>query len=240
MTTAATSQLGLRERKKQQTRQQIAETARRLFTERGFERVTVAEIARVADVSEQTVFNYFPSKEDLVYWQMESFEEEMLNAIREREPGDSVLAAFARFVRTPRGLLAEPDERAREQLMAVTGLIEQSPALRAREQQIFAGYTESLAALVAEETGAGAADIESWVAANAIMGVHQALIGYTRRRIVEGVRPSRLAREIPAQADRCRARLERGLGGYAVKRSGSRVADRQRTRARRDRNLRDT
>jgi AcrR family transcriptional regulator len=218
MTTAATTQLGLRERKKQRTRQQIADAARRLFIERGFEHVTVAEIARVADVSEQTVFNYFPSKEDLVYWQMESFEEKLLNAIRERDPGESVLAAFARFVRTPRGLLAKPDAQAREQLAAVTRLIEESRALRAREQQIFAGYTESLAALVAEETGADTADIEPWVAANAIMGVHQALIAYTRRRIVKGVRPSQLAREVPAQADRALARLERGLGGYALKR----------------------
>ena len=67
---AAAPRLGLRERKKQQTRELIAETARRLFTERGFERVTVAEIARAAEVSEQTVFNYFPTKEELVFWRL--------------------------------------------------------------------------------------------------------------------------------------------------------------------------
>ena len=61
------SMTGLRERKKQQTRRHIAETARRLFSERGFEHVPVAEVARVADVAETTVFNYFPRKEDLVY-----------------------------------------------------------------------------------------------------------------------------------------------------------------------------
>src|SRR5215216_6933916 len=85
------AELGLRERKKQRTRQLIAETARRLFTERGFERVTVAEIARVAEVSEQTVFNYFPRKEDLVYWRLESFEDELLAAIRERAEGEPAL-----------------------------------------------------------------------------------------------------------------------------------------------------
>src|SRR4051812_23242438 len=73
-------QPGLRERKKEQTRQLIAETARRLFGERGFERVTVAEVARAAEVSEQTVFNYFPTKEDLVYWRLQSFEDELLAA----------------------------------------------------------------------------------------------------------------------------------------------------------------
>src|SRR3978361_4336 len=98
MSTAESPQLGLRERKKEQTRQLIAETARRLFSERGFERVTVAEIARTAEVSEQTVFNYFPTKEDLVYWRLQSFEDELLRTIREREPGEPALAAFGRVV----------------------------------------------------------------------------------------------------------------------------------------------
>src|SRR3954447_5816797 len=94
---------GLRERKKQQTRQLIADTARRLFAERSFEAVTVAEVARAADVSEATVFNYFPTKEDLFYSGLESFEEELLAAIRERKTGESVLSAFARFVLQRRG-----------------------------------------------------------------------------------------------------------------------------------------
>src|SRR6476646_7458756 len=97
---------GLRERKKQQTRQLIADTARRLFAERGFEEVRVSEVARAADGSEATVFNYFPSKEDLFYSGLEAFEEQLLSAIRERDPGESVLSAFARFVLTPRGVLA--------------------------------------------------------------------------------------------------------------------------------------
>jgi AcrR family transcriptional regulator len=211
------TELGLRERKKQLTRQLIAETARRLFTERGFDRVTVAEVARAADVSAQTVFNYFPTKEDLVYWRLESFEQELLAAIREREPGESVLAAFGRFVTAQRGLLAEPDESAREQLAGLTRMITESPALLAREQQIFAGYTASLAVLLAGETGAAPGDAEPWVAANAMIGAHRALVDYSRRRIVEGARAPGLARELRAQAERALGLLERGLGGYAVK-----------------------
>jgi AcrR family transcriptional regulator len=217
MTSAESPQVGLRERKKQQTRELIAETARRLFTERGFERVTIAEIARAADVSEQTVFNYFPTKEDLVYWRLGSFEEELLTTIRERESGEPVLAAFRRFLLAQRGLLGQYDPEARERLAGVTRMITDSPALLAREQQIFAGYTASLAELIAGEQGAKADGIEPWVAANAMMGVHRALVGYTRRRILEGTRHPALAREVRAQADRAFALLEQGLGRYAVK-----------------------
>src|SRR5919109_3100693 len=132
---------GLRERKKQQTRQLIADTARRLFLERGFDAVTVADVAREADVAEKTVFNYFPTKEDLFYSRMESFEEELLQAIRERKAGESVLAAFRRFVLQPRGVLAEQDERdarrSGERLRSITRTIAESPALLAREQQVF-------------------------------------------------------------------------------------------------------
>jgi AcrR family transcriptional regulator len=221
MAATGSPQPGLRERKKQQTRQLIAETARRLFSERGFERVTVAEIARAAEVSEQTVFNYFPTKEDLVYWRMESFEEELLATIREREPGEPVVAAFRRFVLVPRGLLGRYDAEARERLADLTRMIVASPALLAREQQIFAGYTASLAALVAEEAGAQAGEIEPWVAANAMMGVHRALVDHARRRVVEGARHPRLAREVRAEAERALALLEDGLGRYAVKDPGT-------------------
>jgi AcrR family transcriptional regulator len=210
---------GLRERKKQRTRQLIADTARSLFAQRGFEGVTVAEVARVAEVSEATVFNYFPTKEDLFYSGLEAFEEELLAAIRERPPGESVLDAFARFVMTPRGLLAaRGDDTAAEHLAAITRVITESPALLAREQQIFAGYTASLAALIAEETRARQDAIEPWVAANALMGVHRALVDYTRRQIVAGARNPRLARDVRAQAKQALARLVDGLGGYAVKR----------------------
>src|SRR5690606_9190160 len=101
----ASSEPGLRERKKERTRRLIAERARELFAARGFEAVPVAEIARAAEVSEQTVFNYFPTKEDLVYWRLGSFEEEMLAAVRDREEGESALSAFRRFLMTQRGLL---------------------------------------------------------------------------------------------------------------------------------------
>jgi AcrR family transcriptional regulator len=210
---------GLRERKKQQTRRHIAETARRLFSERGFEHVPVAEVARVADVAETTVFNYFPRKEDLVYWQLESFEDELLSAIRERPRGESVLAAFKRFLLAVRGLMGQSDPEARDELAAVTRMIVASPALQARERQIFAGYTGSLAALIAAELGEDEHAVEPWVAANAMMGVHRALVGFARRLIVDDTPQPELARAVRAEADRAFERLEEGFGAYAVRRS---------------------
>jgi AcrR family transcriptional regulator len=214
---------GLRERKKARTRQLIADTARHLFAERGFDRVTVSEIAREAEVSEKTVYNYFPTKEDLFYHRLDAFESELLGAIQARPPGESVLAAFQRFLLEPRGALAtrNADEarEAQQQLRTITRIITGSPALVAREQQAFAHYTDELAALIAEETGSRADQVEPWVAANALMGIHRALIDYVRRRtLVEDDDPRELARSVRAQVKRASARLEAGLGGYATAR----------------------
>jgi len=211
------SAVGLRERKKEQTRTQIAETARRLFGERGFEGVTVADVAEAADVSQKTVFNYFPTKEDLVYWRLGSFEDELLGAIRDRAPGEPALAAFRRFLLAQRGLLGESDPAAREQLVALTRMITESPALLAREQQILAGYTGSLAALLRKETGAAEDDIAPCVAANAMMGAHAALIAYARRRILEGGSRKRIRDDVRAQGEQALARLEHGLADYATR-----------------------
>ncbi len=210
-------ELGLRERKKQQTRERIAETARRLFAERSFEQVTVAEIARAAEVAEKTVFNYFPTKEDLVYWRLESFEEELLGTIRRRAPGESILAAFSRFILQQRGLLGARDPEAGKRLAAVTRMISQSPALRAREQQIFGRYTDSLAGLIAEETGARPGDVRPRVAANSMMGVHRTMVDFTRERIVAGMERDRLARDVRARTTQALELLEAGLGNYGVK-----------------------
>src|SRR5215212_9271780 len=85
---------GLRERKKRAARQAIAATARRLFAERGFDAVTVAEIAVAADVAEKTVFNHFATKEDLVFAGGEARLAQLQAAIAQRPPGTSVLDVF--------------------------------------------------------------------------------------------------------------------------------------------------
>jgi AcrR family transcriptional regulator len=210
---------GLRERKKQQTRRLLAETARQLFIERGFDAVTVAEIAHAANVSEPTVFNYFPRKEDLVFSGLEGFEDALLTAIRERPTGQSIFDAFAAFIREPGGLLASGDENIATRLREVSQMITDSPALLAREQQIHARYTASLTDLIAQETRASADDPRPAVTAAALIGIHRTLIDHVRRHLLAGETDlPRLARNTRRAAKRALAHLEHGLGTYAPKR----------------------
>ena len=208
---------GLRERKKQRTRQQIADTARRLFAERGFDAVPVSEVARQAEVSEATVFNYFPTKEDLVYHRFEAFQEELLSSVRDRAAGESVLAAFGTFVTTPRGLLSSRDPEQVEHLAALTRMITGSPALLAREQQVYARYTEALAALLAAETGARADDLQPWIVARSLIGLHQTLVDYSRREVLAGTRNPTLVRRVRRQGRRAVKLLADGLAGYGAR-----------------------
>jgi AcrR family transcriptional regulator len=212
-----TTEPGLRERKKQQTRDLIAATAHRLFAERGFEAVTVVEVARAADVSEGTVFNYFPGKEDLFYSGMVAFEAELVEAVRERRPGESVPTAFRQFVLDRSVRLAADDVA--DVVATAARIITASPALEAREREIVAHYTHALAALIAEEKGARVADVEAWAVANALMGVQRALVGHVRARVLAGQTGPRLAADVRSQAKRAFGRLERGLADYAIKRA---------------------
>jgi AcrR family transcriptional regulator len=224
MTKAATtsrrsSEPGLRERKKALTRQQIADVARRLFLERGFDAVTVAEIAREADVAEKTVFNYFPAKEDLLYGRLEAFEEELLAAIRDRKAGMSIVAAFREFVMRSRGALQlEDDEEATKQLRRIGRVITESKALLAREREIFARYTDSLAELIAKETRAAPGAVEPRVVASALIDVHRILIDFVRERTLAGDSARQVGRQVRARAKRAFALLEDGLGDYGVRR----------------------
>jgi AcrR family transcriptional regulator len=212
------AELGLRERKKLRTRQLIAETAMRLFVERGFDAVPVAAVARAAEVSEATVFNYFPTKEDLVYRDFEAFEDELLAAVRDRPAGESIAAAFGRFVLAPRGFLSATDEDSARFLIAVSKMIADSPALQAREREILARYTASLADLIAADTATDPDDLRPWVTARALIGTHQSLLQFVRHHLARGpVDHVDLARQTWARGREALALLEHGLAGYGAK-----------------------
>lgn len=88
------TEAGLRARKKQKTRQLIAETAARLFAQAGYENVAVLDVARAADVAEQTVYNYFPTKEHLVLDQADALRERLVGLIVNRPAGVTPAAAL--------------------------------------------------------------------------------------------------------------------------------------------------
>jgi AcrR family transcriptional regulator len=212
--------MGLREHKKAQTRQHIAQTAWRLFADRGFERVTVAEVARQAQVAVATVFNYFPTKEDLFYSRLEAFEAQLIDAVATRAAGEPVVVAFRRHLLSSGGLLDQVeagDAQALERLRTVHRLIAASPALLAREQQALARTADALAALLAAETGAGADDLRPQAAANALVGVQRAMVDYTRRRVLLDQQLARLAADVRRLGQRAFALLEQGLGDYAAR-----------------------
>lgn len=89
-------ELSLRSRKKIRTRQQIADAAARLFAERGYDEVTVADVARLAEVSEQTVYNFFSSKEQLVLDEEAAFEARLLSLVRDRSRDTKLAEAVRR------------------------------------------------------------------------------------------------------------------------------------------------
>jgi AcrR family transcriptional regulator len=212
--------MGLRERKKEQTRQLIAETAWRLFADRGFKQVTVAEVARHAEVAVATVFNYFPTKEDLFFSRLEAFGAGLVDAIATRPVGEPVLAAFRRYLLDSGGLLAQVqagDPQALERLRTFARVIAASPDLLAREQQAIGRTADALAALLAAETAATAHDPRPQVAANALVGVQRALVDYTRRRVLADEEPARLYADVRRLGRHAFALLEHGLGGYAAR-----------------------
>jgi AcrR family transcriptional regulator len=212
--------VGLRERKKEQTRQVIADAAWRLFADRGFDRVTVAEVADEAQVAVATVFNYFPTKEDLFYFRLEVFGTRMMEAVRTRPPGEPVLVAIRRFLLPVTGLLEQVeagDLQALKRLRTFHRVVAASPALQAREQQAIARLADALAGLLAAEADPAADDagIGAHVTANALLGVHRTMIGYVRRRVLADDAPTRLAADVRSLYQQAFALLERGLGQYA-------------------------
>ncbi|MEU9149442.1 helix-turn-helix domain-containing protein [Streptomyces sp. NPDC048417] len=208
-------EMGLRERKKQQTASRILRTAIALFVERGFDAVSVQEIADAAEVSKMTVFNYFGSKEDLIFAPVEEHFGDAARAVRDRRPGDSAVEAVRRqFLemvenRDPSiGLHADPVSH------QLRRLILETPALTERVFLAMQKGTREMAALLAEETG----DLMlATIAAAMLSNARNALIEEHQRRLAEGEDIDIIAADAPERACAAFGLVEKGLRGYAVK-----------------------
>jgi AcrR family transcriptional regulator len=198
--------MGLREIKKQQTRTAIADAALGLFLEHGFDQVTVAEVARHAGVSTNTVFNYFPTKEDLFFDRQAEVENHLAALVRDRTPGTCPAAAvrddLLSALRQDHPMLGlQPGAPGFWQV------IQDSPALRAREREIGERIEAALATALTEhplntaDAPGNTGDPLPALLAGAIAGTHRAALCELRRRIMSGEPPAR-ARDSIASAAR--------------------------------------
>lgn len=205
---------GVREDKKRRTRQLIEESAVALFAERGYDTVTMAEIARRGGVSAATVFNHFATKDALIFFGLQRFECALVDAIRARPASESLPQAFRTFVLAMNGSLTSAAPDAMRRLRTIAEIIESSPALLAQEQQIYGRYTDRLATLIAEETLADRDDLQPWIIANALMGVHCALVRHVRNALFADAPSAQIVRQVRRQGTVAFAQLDRGLAGY--------------------------
>ncbi|WP_330341573.1 TetR/AcrR family transcriptional regulator [Streptomyces sp. NBC_00557] len=146
---------GLRQRKKARIRRALADAALRLFLERGYDAVTVAEIADAADVSVPTLFSYFRSKEALLFDLEPEIDAGLVAAVRQRSPGRDVLDAVQEYLMS----LPTADPREREQFEAFLGLVHGTPALRVHWQQMWLRHADTLADALAADRGLETPDL---------------------------------------------------------------------------------
>jgi AcrR family transcriptional regulator len=203
---------GLRERKKLQTRKEIADAAKRLFRARGFDAVTVEEVAEAAGVSKKTVFNYFPTKEDLVFEKTEEREAALIAAVRDRPTGTSVLDSFRA------SSLAYCDQLATEapgyQGGGIFTLIESSAVLAKRWHQVRNYQSDLFAAELAADAGADPDDPLPHAISAALIGAQRAVMRASRLKLAAGEPPADVAAWLRPRVDRIYDQLAQGIGGY--------------------------
>lgn len=213
--------MGLRERKKRETALRIWRTAIGLFVERGFDKVSVAEIAEAADVSKMTVFNYFGNKEDLVFKPMEEHTDDLARAVRERPSGESAVSAvhrefLGRLAARDASIGMNPDPMT----LHVRELIQATPALLTRTHAWSARGTSLLADELVAEAGGEPGSTDEVVARCAAMQIAAARISLydeIHRRRSEGEDVDDIYPAMVALAQEVFGLVENGLGEYAVR-----------------------
>ncbi|MDQ0950760.1 AcrR family transcriptional regulator [Streptomyces phaeochromogenes] len=201
----AVGPVGLRERKKMRMYQDVSDVAITLFLQKGFERVSVAEVAAAAQISKPTLFRYFSSKEDLVLHRFADHEDEAARVVAARAPGESAVDALRRqflagIERSDpiTGVNADPH------ILAFHRLLYGTPSLVARLYE----YLERSEDALGEALGGG---LEARLAAGQIIAVQRILAQENWRRISEGEPVVDVRRDAVVSAEGAFARLEAGL-----------------------------
>ena len=195
--------MGLRETKKLAMRQQIAGVAMRLFATKGFDHVTVAEIAAGAGVSEKTVFIYFPTKEDIFFDEVPERLRALTDAVRSRPEGASVLASLKEKQLSEAPRLTSPG------FAVFARILEGSPALLAKEVDVMARFSQVLAEALQED---GLAERDARIVAGLLMSVHRQYFRAARRQALAGKTGPAALRQLKADISRAYELLEHGVG----------------------------
>ena len=202
---------GLRARKKRAARAAIAATARRLFAERGFDAVTVAEVAAAADVSETTVFHHFATKEDLAFAGREEGIAQIVAALAERAGTDSVLGVFRALTTT---VIDEFVARGDEDLLAVAKIIRHSRTLQERLTVGWESGAAAITAAIAKTSGAADDDLVPGIVARTLWWTHRSIFLAALHGLLAGEDREQLAARLRAAADRAYDQLAGGLRDY--------------------------
>jgi AcrR family transcriptional regulator len=217
---------GLREYKKRLTRQRISDVATELFMARGFEAVTVAEIAAAAAVSEKTVYNYFPTKESLVYDQADAQLARLLAAVRERPRGTTPTSAFVAALKEDSARFSEMlgDERI-GRIGEFGAMVRATPALRAAWGEYRHRIVAALTELLATELRIDPADPEPAIAARALVSLLELFYDSRLRHAQPGIRAVELQKLVEADIDRGARLLDTGMWSLHVMAEGRRTKD---------------
>jgi AcrR family transcriptional regulator len=202
---------GLRARKKRVARETIAATARRLFAERGFDAVTVAEIAATADVSEKTVFNHFATKEDLAFAGREEGIERLVAAITGRAGTDSVLDVFRALTTT---VIDDFVAGGHEDLLTVAKIIRGSRTLQERLTVGWESGAAAITAAIAETSGAAEDDLVPAIVARTLWWTHRSIFLAALHGLQAEEDREQLVVRLRVAADRAYEQLAGGLGEY--------------------------
>jgi AcrR family transcriptional regulator len=205
---------GLRGLKKQRTRQAISDIATGLFLERGFEQVTIGEIAAAAGVAKMTVTNHFPRKEDLALDYHETFTASLARTVTARPPGESALAALrGEFL----AAVKRHDPLAGFSSPGFARMIRDSPTLSTRLRDLHDLREEALADVLADGTAAGSRDITPRAAAALLGSAHRILFHQVMDLTARGRSNQRIVPTVTRSAHQVFALLEPSLAGYAVR-----------------------
>ncbi|HYB85862.1 MAG TPA: TetR family transcriptional regulator [Streptosporangiaceae bacterium] len=203
---------GLRERRKQETRQAISDIATQMFVDRGFGQVTIAEVAEAAGVAKMTVTNYFPRKEDLVFDRAEAVERHLADVIAARAPGESMLASVRRDYAEA---IARADVTLGLSSPAFAAMIVSSPVLVGRAREMLDRREQALGDAIAAEAGTDGPR-ERLVAA-LLASVHRVLAAEASRRSLAGQSREQICAVLAGAATRAFDLLEPSLGGYGIR-----------------------